>query len=587
MEIAETRREKKERLHLTYRRLMSLKLRVDDCLSKNKPMMATDYTALQTLAQSNDHVMQIAVLDEALEQTEAEMLDVWAELARERYHDFYEYMNRDEGPTEDAHGNPVAPPGFKLSPHQSLIADLLMASHNKEIMRFMLSMPPGHCKSTHSSHHFPAWWFGKNPKKKFLQAGHSQDFVDKQIGSKVKAIVESDDYRRVFPDIRIRTDMKAASAWGLTNLKGEYVAKGVGQGISGFRGHYGMVDDPFKSREAAESQTTRDSVFTWYSDDFTTRLLPGSPLGIIMTRWHSDDICGRISERQEREEKERQEKLEKLLQDKIEESQPLKQTYRFEIINLSAECEDENDPLGRALGEALWPEVYNLDELANLRIDMTASSWNSLYQGTPMDVTGGAVSPEWFQRYEQPPSKADPETNTPNQIKRTAVSVDAANTAKERSDYTVIGVWQEDYQGRHFLIDVIRERIEFTELCSEIDRVCKRYEADALLVEAKGNGLAYLQLKQNGGAPCALIPIEVGTQSKEFRFDKVSPMFEAGSVYLPKRAVWLAAYEKELIAFPNGKNDDQVDMTSQYLDWSRKRRVGGTKKLGGTGHARR
>jgi predicted phage terminase large subunit-like protein len=204
-----------------------------------------------------------------------------------------------------------------------------------------------------------------------------------------------------------------------------------------------------------------------------------------------------------------------------------------------------------------------------------------------MDVTGGAVSPEWFKRYSQPPSKADPETNTPNQIKRTVVSVDAANTAKERSDFTVIGVWQEDVQGRHYLLDVIRERIEFTELCTKIDTVCKRHEADSLLVEAKGNGLAYVQLKQNGGAPCALIPIEVGTQSKEFRFDKVSPMFEAGIVYLPERAVWLAAYEKELIAFPNGKNDDQVDMTSQYLDWSRKRRRGGTKKLGGTAHSTR
>jgi predicted phage terminase large subunit-like protein len=204
-----------------------------------------------------------------------------------------------------------------------------------------------------------------------------------------------------------------------------------------------------------------------------------------------------------------------------------------------------------------------------------------------MDITGGALSPDWFKRYSQPPSKADPETNTPNQIKRTTVSVDSANTANERSNFTVIGVWQEDYNGRHYLIDVIRDQIEFTQLCTEIDRVCKRYEADALLVEAKGNGLAYIQLKKDGGAPCALIPIEVGTNSKEFRFDKVTPMFEAGVVYLPERASWLADYEKELIAFPSGKNDDQVDMTSQYLDWSRKRRKGGTKKLGGTGHASR
>jgi len=585
--IAETKREKKERLHTTFRRLLSLKLRVDDCLARSKPLSAVDYNALCTLAQSQDHVVQIAILDQAVDATEEELLTVWAELARERYHDFYEYMNRNEGPVEDSKGNPIAPPGYKLSPHQNLIADLLMASLNREIMRFMLSMPPGHCKSTHSSHHFPAFWIGLNQKKKFLQAGHSQDFVDKQIGAKVKAIIESDDYRRVFPEVRIRPDMKANSAWGLTNLKGEYVAKGVGQGIAGFRGNYGMVDDPFKSREEAESQTTRDKVFTWYSDDFTTRLLPGSPLGIIMTRWHSDDICGRITDRQKKEEVALQEKLEKELQNISEENQTDKTVYKFEIINLPAIAEDDGDVLGRSPGEALWPELYDLDELANLRIDMTPSSWNSLYQGTPMDITGGAILPSWFKRYEQPPSKIDPETLGPNSIKRTVVSVDAANTANERSDYSVIGVWQEDLGGRHYLIDVYRKKVEFTALTTEIDSICKRHDADALLVEAKGNGLAYIQLKANGGAPCPVIAIEVGTSTKEFRFDKVSPMFEAGMIYLPARAIWLADYEKELIAFPNGKNDDQVDMTSQYLDWSRKKRVGGTKKLGGTGHTKR
>jgi predicted phage terminase large subunit-like protein len=587
MNVAETKREKKERLFSTLKQLESLKMRVDDCLAWSKPLAPGDYRALCTISQSEDFNVQIPVLDQAIDFTEKELLEVWAELAKHRYHDFYEYMNRNEGDSMDKDGNPVAPAGYLMSPHQTLIGDLLMASANRQTMRFMLSMPPGHCKSTHSSHHFPAWWFGRNQKKKFLQAGHSQDFVDKQIGAKVKAIIESEDYRRVFPEVRIRSDMKAASAWGLTNLKGEYSAKGVGQGIAGFRGNYGMVDDPYKSRKDAESSTIRDAVFTWYADDFTTRLLPGSPLGIIMTRWHSDDLCGRISDREKKEDELILEKLQSELVEKIEENEGNKSTYRFEIINLPAIAEDENDPLGRLPGEALWPDLFNLGELANLRIDMTASSWNSLYQGTPMDVTGGAVSPEWFKRYNQPPHKADPETNTPNQIRRTVVSVDAANTAKERSDYTVIGVWREDLNRRHYLVDVIRKQIEFTELCAEIDRVCKRYEADALLVENKGNGQAYCQLKKDGGAPAPLIPIEVGTTSKEFRFDKVAPMFEAGTVFLPERASWLADYEKELIGFPNSKHDDQVDMTSQYLDWARKKKGGGTKKMKGAGYGKR
>jgi len=480
---------------------------------------------------------------------------------------------------------------YEMSPHQKLIGDLLMSSASKETMRFMLSLPPGHCKSTHSSHYFPAWWFGKiGTKQRFLQAGHSQDFVAKEIGAKVRQIIQSEDYQRIFPDVVIKHDMRAMDYWALTNGRGKYVGKGAGQGISGFRGNYGMVDDPYKSRKDAESPTIRDSVFKWYSDDFSTRLLPGSPLGIIMTRWHSDDLCGRITEREEKEAREEAEKLEaslsKQLVEKLEEQQGNNKKYRFEIINLPAICESEDDPLGRAVGEALWPELFTLDALENLKADMTPSSWNSLYQGTPMDVSGGAVESAWFQRYDRAPSRGDAEKGLKNEVRRCVVSVDAANTAKERSDFTVITVWYEDFNKRHYLIDVVRKQMEFTEMSAEIARVCKRYNADALLVEAKGNGLAYCQLKKDGGAPAPLIAIEVGISTKEFRFDEVTPMIESGSVFLPNQATWLADYEKELVAFPNGKRDDQVDSTSQYLKWARQKGRRGTKKLGGTGNRR-
>lgn len=498
--------------------------------------------------------------------------------------------------------------GFTLSPHQKLIADLLTSAADLQVMRFMLSMPPGHCKSTHASHHFPAYWFGRNPKKKFLQAGHSQDFVGNELGAKVKSLIDSEDFRMIFPDIRLRSDMRAKDYWGLSNMKGKYVAKGVGQGIAGFRGNFGMVDDPYKSRKDAESPTIRDHTFKWYADDFATRLLPGSPLGLVMTRWHSDDVCGRITDRESNERKEEElrdieieelkektakaekqslkdtEELQFRLSKLLEEKDGNQKKYRFEIINLPAIAEDDNDPLGRKVGEPLWEELFDLDALANLRADMTSSSWNSLYQGTPIDIEGGAVSSEWFMRYDEAPSRGDRERNKPNEVKRCVVSVDTASTVGQRSDFTVIGVWYEDFNKKHYLIDVIRKQMEFPELCAEIDRVCKRYQSDVLLIETKGNGLSYHQLKKDGGAPCSLIPIEVGTSTKAFRFDEVTPMFEAGQVFLPNRALWLADYEKELISFPNGKKDDQVDMTSQYLKWAKSRAKRGTKKLGGTGH---
>ena len=543
-----------------------------------------------SLSGSNSLEAQLNALDEAEEYADAELVKVWSELAKTNYHDFYEYMNRNEELPDGPDGE--IRKGYVMSPHQRLIGDLLMAAECKETMRFMLSMPPGHCKSTHSSHHFPAWYFGRNPRHKFLQAGHSQDFVANELGATVRAIIDSDEYRTVFPAIGLRADMRAKDYWGLNNRKGKYVGKGVGQGISGFRGNFGMVDDPFKSRAAAESPTIRDATFKWYADDFSTRLLPGSPLGIIMTRWHSDDICGRITDRTDREKAEKAEqeetfkKLQSNILDQATEIDGKKATYTFEVINLPA-LADDDDVLGRAPGEPLWPELFDRDALNNLRADMTAASWNSLYQGTPMDIEGGAVQSEWFKRYDKLPDRGDKEHAS--SIRRCVLSVDAANTKKERSDYSVITVWIEDKHRNHYLADVFRKQVEFNELCSEIDLMTDRWariagEVNAILVEAKGNGLAYLQLKENGGAKAPLIPIEVGNSSKEFRFDKVTPMFEAGQVHLPNRALWLAEYEKELIGFPHAKHDDQVDSTGQYLDWSRQKTRRGTKKATGSGY---
>jgi predicted phage terminase large subunit-like protein len=573
--VSETAEQKKDRLRTSEKLLKALSAEVEECLDRGKPMSEKAYKQLVAISGTTNLDGQMLALDHFMEETERELTEVWTGLAKNSYHHFYEWMARNEGDDEE---------GYTMSPHQRLIGDLLMSSASKETMRFMLSMPPGHCKSTHSSHHFPAWWIGRNPRRIFLQAGHSQDFVSNELGAKVKSIIDSEDYTAVFPTIKVRSDMRAKDYWGLTNKKGKYVAKGAGQGISGFRGHYGMVDDPYASREHAESATIREKVFKWYSDDFSTRLLPGSPLGIIMTRWHSDDLCGRITDREAKELLEAQEKAQKLLLENIAENEPLRGRYRFEIINLPAICEDEDDVLGRAVGEPLWPEVFNLDALTNLRADMTGPSWNSLYQGTPIDISGGVVAGDWFKRYTKLPGTMEGNAPT-NQIRRTTVSVDAANTAKERSDYTVITVWIEDMVKNHYLVDVVRKQIELPELTTEIARVCKRYNADALLVEAKGNGLAYIQSKRDGGAPAPIISIEVGQASKQFRFDEVSPMIEGGQVYLPERASWLPDYEKELIGFPNAKYDDQVDSTSQYLKWAKGKGRRGTKKLKGSSHA--
>jgi hypothetical protein len=212
--VKETEKLKSE-LHSSVKRLEELQSRVQTVLRQRSTLSPQDYQALLTLSGSHDLETQLQALDAAEEFATAELIKVWKVLAQDDYGHFYEFMNRDEG--------------YELSPHQRLIADLLMQAEAGDLKRAIVSMPPGHCKSTHCSHHFPAWYFGRNPRGRFLQAGHSQDFVENEMGAKVRDIINSEDFGHIFPDINIRSDMKAKAYWGLTNRKGKYVGKGVGR----------------------------------------------------------------------------------------------------------------------------------------------------------------------------------------------------------------------------------------------------------------------------------------------------------------------------------------------------------------------
>lgn len=210
---------------------------------------------------------------------------------------------------------------------------------------------------------------------------------------------------------------------------------------------------------------------------------------------------------------------------------------------------------------------------------MNPKGWNSLYCGKPVDIGGGVMTPEYISRYQKAPSLKPKD----NEIRRITISVDSAIKATERHDWTVLTVWAQGTDGRHYLLDVIRRRVEFNELVKLIDQVAAHWGAHAILVEDKGSGTQYIQVRgATSATPSAIpvIPIKAQLQSKEFRFDAVTPMFSQGLVLLPERASWLALYEREILTFPDATYDDQVDSTSQYLEWARGGRTLGTVKLG-------
>lgn len=531
-------------IRFTIKSLHQAQQTLEDCLRKGKPIPHELITKLSRVVDSSDPETLLRAVDQVHAEMERVYMGQLRDMGRNDLTAYSEYMNPHEPPAD----------------WHVWLCERLMAMEAREILRMLISAPPGHAKSQYSSRNFPTWYMGRNARHRYIQAGHTTGFAENEFGKKCKAMIESERFSDVFPDVQLSHDSKAAGYWSLAQPNGgSYLTRGVGQGIAGFRAHCAGIDDPFASREDAESPTIRDKVWDWFSADFTTRLLPNSPMFVVATRWHSDDLVGRIEEMNRKG-----------------------KGLPWEVVNLPAIATEIDDPMGRAIGEPLWPDFYSYDFLMNLKSTLPARDWNSLYMGKPMDENGGVVSLEWFQRYERIPGH--------NIRLKTTISVDSANKPGERNDYCAIGVWIETAERLHYLVHVHREQLEFNDLNKKINQLAATWQADAIIVEDKGSGTQYIQLQQDPKTPPELkaaapvISISTNNQSKEFRMDGVSPMIEGGLVYLPKDATWLTDYETEISGFPNGKYKDQVDMTSQYLAWAKVKKGGVTRKLTGAQH---
>lgn len=451
--------------------------------------------------------------------------------------------------------------------------------------------------STYGSRLFPSWWMGKRENKKWLQAGHTQTFAEKEFGKKLRnGILEKAAYQKVFPNVGIRSASKDEIV--LTN-DCSYVVKGVGQGISGYRSNFNNIDDPYASRQDAMSPVIREKVWGWWSDDFRTRRLPGAGELIIVTRWHTDDVIGR---------------LEQMIKDG-----EIKEPWEF--INLPAFAVEENDALNRKINDILWPEFFTEKYLLDIKSTSTDEMWSALYQCNPVLQKGNILQREWINYYKQLPSALIPITPvTPNTINltpvgltrdprlvrvdppksptgieilqkeagdptnpasareisgnknpitriRTVVSVDSAETISTRADRSAIQVWILGSDMNHYLAHAIVGKYTFPQLIEVVENTAKLWGANVILCETKGAGQQYIQAR-TGHSPCPIIGYKPGQVEKSMRFDGTMIHWQTQSVLIPERAPWLADYIDELLRFPSGRYDDQVDATSQYLNWA-------------------
>lgn len=405
--------------------------------------------------------------------------------------------------------------------------------------RLIVTEPPRHGKSELISRYFPAWYLGIFPDERIILTSYEADFAA-SWGRKARDTVE--EFGGELFGIRVRQDSSAANRWDIEGHSGGMVTAGAGGPITGRGGNVIIIDDPFKNAEEANSKRIRDKVWEWYQSTLYTRLEPGGAIIIVMTRWHEDDLVGRLLNPEYGE---------------VED---------WEIINLPAVAE-EGDVLGREPGEALWPERYDLAELKRIKKTVGSYWWNALYQQKPSPAAGNKFKRAWFRYFEiddehvvlHTPGEEQERKRVPLNQCWCFQTCDPAASTKTSADYFVLATWLVTPNRDLLLRDIIRTRLEGPDQPKLFEQGYRRWNPKLQGVETKNMGLTLYQELRRKGLPVLDLKAET---DKETRALPVMARMEAGTVYFLQGASWLGDYEDELLVFPNGEYDDQVDVTS-------------------------
>ena len=417
----------------------------------------------------------------------------------------------------------------------------LLAVRDGKSPRLMISMPPRHGKSELASRMFPAYALGRDPDLSIIATSYSAGLASR-MSRDVQRIMESEEYRAIFPAVRLpgKNSFQARTSefFEIAGHKGGYRSAGVGGGITGLGGHILLLDDVLKDRASADSPTIRQRIWDWYTSTLYTRLAPGGGIIVINTRWHMDDLCGRLL---------------------AAEAAGNGDTWR--VINFPAIAE-QDEPHRRA-GEALHPERYSLEQLEKIRAAVGSRDWEALYQQHPVPDEGAVFRTEWFRYY------------TPKDLPQTwdtqLISWDMTFRDGDSADFVVGQVWGRR-GGDFYLLDQVRRRMGFTDTVNAFIGLAGKWPAAMRkLVEDRANGPAVIDVLKKH-LP-GIVPVEP-SGSKTARAHAVTTLFEAGNVYFPSPEVapWIRQFTAELAAFPAAAHDDQVDAMTQALRSMQQRR---------------
>jgi predicted phage terminase large subunit-like protein len=422
--------------------------------------------------------------------------------------------------------------GFEPARHHRLLIEKLEAISRGDSDRLAVFMPPGAAKSTYASILYAPWHYAQRPGDCIIAASHTAELAEKW-GRRVRNLLS--EHSRIL-GVGLAADSQAAGRWE-TDHGGEYFAAGVGGAIAGRRADLVVIDDPVRSREDADSELIRDKTWDWYKSDLYTRLKPGGRIILIQTRWHEDDLAGR------------------LLEDMRAGGD------KWEIVNLPALAE-ANDALGRKVGEPLWPEWENLGELERKRRAVGPRDWSALYQQRPAPEDGDYFKSAWLKPYDEVPAL---------ETLRIYGGSDYAVTA-DGGDYTVHVVVGLDPEGRMYVLDLWRKQSSSDEWIEAYCDLVLKWKPIGWAEETgqirAGVG-PYLDRRANERRAFVARDAFPTRGDKAVRAQSIRGRMAHLGLYVPHRSPWYADFRSELLSFPAGKHDDQVDalgLVGQLLD---------------------
>ena len=400
-------------------------------------------------------------------------------------------------------------PLYQRAGHHELIADKLEAVERGDIDRLMIFMPPRHGKSELASKRFPAWCLGRDPKRQIIAASYNSDLAN-DFGRNVRNLVAEPEFGQVFPNVSLAADSQAANRMN-TNAGGAYVAAGVGTAVTGRGAHIALIDDPFKDREEADSERRRELVWDWYRSTLYTRLMPGGAVVLIQTRWHEDDLAGRILEQE---------------------------ADQWTVLEL---------PAISASGEALWPGWYPIEALERIKATVGPREWSALYQQRPQPDEGTFFRREWFTECKSPPAL------------RYYGTSDYAVT-DGGGDYTVHRVWGIDASGDVYRVAGYREQATSDKWIEAKLDLIARYKPlcwfgeGGVIQKAIEPMLKRRMRERNVHCRMEWLP---SVADKPTRARSFQAMAATGRVHFEP-----GADLSEFLVFPAGKHDDDVDCAS-------------------------